>query len=130
MNDPLQLESESTREEPSEYRLAAERFMEFSDQRGMFIMGYRKNRMLAYEATLLAMGKFHILSLTTTTQLAQRYVVTQLRSRMFAVWLLTGRQQASSPVNAPSPVLGLLCRIADLPDGSAHMPAISPTTNE
>lgn len=46
---------------PNAFREAAIRFMDYADRRDMFVAGYEGNRLLAYECTLLALGKAEFL---------------------------------------------------------------------
>lgn len=57
-----EVEAADTEERRNLYREAAINFMDFSDRRDMFIIGYNgKERDLAYECTLLAIGKAELL---------------------------------------------------------------------
>lgn len=57
------------------YREAAITFMDFSDARDMFVMGYDGDKLLAYECTLLAMGKSEIVGIDSAVALADRFKV-------------------------------------------------------
>lgn len=62
---------------PNLYHECAERFLEHSDRRDAFICGFKGNKYFAYEVTLLALKKFHLLGLDDDVKLARRHGVTK-----------------------------------------------------
>ncbi|HZM06247.1 MAG TPA: hypothetical protein VFC44_24870 [Candidatus Saccharimonadales bacterium] len=66
---PLALDSER-----SEYREAISQLLDFARRRDMFICGHH-DRLMAYDATLLAMGFYEVLGCATAGELARRYRV-------------------------------------------------------
>lgn len=62
---------------PNLYHECAERFLEHSDRRDAFICGFKGNKYFAYEVTLLAHNKFHLLGVDDDVKLARRHGVTK-----------------------------------------------------